>query len=160
MTRWLTAALLALLLGFVAFFYFRPSRESVPAGDAEGRIIAYLKENVRPGKPVYVTELYNTIFTTSEEREILERLHSLFFKIPALAAQTYKRTGRIPTLPELSDEFQLTIPGEVDVLLRIMESDPRVPKFFERDPATGEIIRIDVDRIASDERFGQPLGSQ
>ncbi len=30
-----------------------------------------------------------------------------------------------------------------------MESDPRIPRFFERDPATGEITRINVDRITN-----------
>lgn len=138
-------------------FYFRPSRDDAPTGDAESRIIAYLKENARPGQPVYVTELYNTVFTTDEERAVLERLHIVFFKVPASAAQTYTKTGRIPTLQQLSDEFQFKVPGEMDVLLRIMESDPRVPKFFERDPATGEITSIDVDRIAAADRFGDPL---
>lgn len=160
MSRWIIAAVLAVLLGVVAFFYFRPGRQVVVTGDPETRIIAYLKENVQPGKPVYVTELYNNVFTTSEEREVLERLHNMFFKIPASAAQIYMKTGRIPTLQELSDQFQLKVPGEMDVLLRIMESDPRVPKFFERNPATGEITSIDVDRIAAEEHFGQPLRSQ
>lgn len=160
MYRWLTAAVLAVLLGVVAFSYFRPSREDGATGDAESRIIAYLKANVRPGEPVYVTELYNTVFTTSEERDVLQRLHNVVFKIPAFAAQTYMKTGRIPTLQELSDQFQFKVPGEIDVLLRIMESDPRVPRFFERDAATGEIVSIDVDRIAAEERFGQPLRSQ
>jgi hypothetical protein len=157
MSKWLIAVLLALLAGFAALFYFRASGEETATGDPESRIIAYLNENVRPGKPVLVTELYNTVFTTPEEREVLERLHSLFFRIPASAAQIYMATGRIPTLQELSDQFQLKLPGEMDILLRIMESDPRVPMFFERDQATGEIVSIDVDRIASDEQFGKPL---
>jgi hypothetical protein len=42
-------------------------------------------------------------------------------------------------------------------LFRTMESDPRMPRFFERDSSTGEITRIDVDRIAADEKFGKPL---
>jgi len=91
---------------------------------------------------------------------VLQRLQNMFFKIPASAAEIYAKTGRIPTLNELSDQFQFKVPGEMDVLLRIMESDPRVPKFFERDPATGEIMSIDVDRIAAEERFRQPLRSQ
>jgi hypothetical protein len=159
-SRWVIAAVLAVVLGVVAFLYFRPARQVVVTGDPETRIIAYLKENVQPGKPVYVTELYNNVFTTSEERAVLERLHNMFFKIPAAAAQIYMKTGRMPTLQELSDQFQLKVPGEMDVLLRIMESDPRVPKFFERNPATGEITKIDVDRIAATEHFGDPLRSQ
>ena len=139
------------------FFLLRRDRQDAPRGDAETRIIAYLKENVRPGQPVFVTDLYNTVFTTTDEREALQRLYDAFFKIPAAAAQTYTETGKIPTLQELSDQFQFKVPGEMDVLLRIMESDPRVPRFLQRDPATGEITSIDVDRIASEERFGKPL---
>jgi hypothetical protein len=160
MTKWIIGAVLVVLLGIGAFFYFRPARQEAPSGDAETRIIAYLKDNVKPGQPVYVTELYNTVFTTPEERATLERLHGLFFRIPAAAVQIQRKTGRMPTLQELSDEFQFKIPGEMDILLRIMESDPRMPRFFMRDPATGEITNIAVDRIVADEKFGEPLRNQ
>jgi hypothetical protein len=157
-TRWIVAASFIIpLIAGVSFFLLRSGRERVPAGDPEERIVAYLKENVRPGQPVFVTELHNNVFTSPEERAALQRLYNVFFQIPAAAAQVYKQTGKIPTLQELSDRFELKIPGEVDVLLRVMESDPRVPKFFERDPVTGEITSIDVDRIAAEERFGRPL---
>ena len=157
MSRWLIAGVLAIVLGIAAFFYFRPEQEPPREGDAETRIIAYLDEHVEPGKPVFVTELYNNVFTSPEERQALERLHGLFFRIPAAAAQLYMNTGKIPTLQELSNHFEFKIPGEMQVLLRVMDADPRVPRFFERDPDTGEIINIDVDRIRSDERFGEPL---
>lgn len=158
MSKWLAVVLVAVLVGIVLLFVLRPEPEPVaPGGDPEARIVAYLKENVRPGRPVLVTELYNNVFTTTEEREALQRLYGVFFQIPAFAAQTYMETGKIPTLQELSEHFNLKLPGETDVLLRIMESDPRMPRFFERDPVTGEITSIDVDRIAAHERFGQPL---
>ncbi|MBI4472161.1 MAG: hypothetical protein HY646_05800 [Acidobacteria bacterium] len=156
-SKWLAAAVLAILVGVVLLFVLRPNAEDAATGDAETRIIAYLKENVRPGQPVLVTELYNNVFTSTEDREALQRLYDTFFSIPASAAEIYTKTGKIPTLEELSGHFQFKIPGEMEVLLRAMESDPRVPRFFERDPATGEITSIDVDRIASDERFGRPL---
>jgi len=41
--------------------------------------------------------------------------------------------------------------------LRIMEADPRVPKFLTRDPKTGEITNIDVDRIKASPQFGRFL---
>lgn len=157
MPRWLTVALVAALLGIIVAFVLRPDAEDAPTGDAEARIVTYLKDNVRPGKPVLVTDLYNNVFTAPEEREVLQRLHDEFFTIPAVAAQMYVKTGKIPTLQELSDHFQYKVPGEMDVMLRIMEADPRAPKFLERDPATGEITNIDVDRIAADERFGKLL---
>jgi thiol-disulfide isomerase/thioredoxin len=52
-------------------------------------------------------------------------------------------------------------PGEPivvsDVLLRIMEAEPRLPRFFERDAKTGEITRVDMDAIRSHPQFGQAL---
>ena len=157
MSKWVAAGVLAILAGVVLVFILRPDGENAATGDADTRIVAYLKKNVRPSQPVLVTELYNNVFTRPEEREALQRLYDAFFKIPASAAQIYTNTGTIPTLEELSGQFQFKVPGEMDILLRVMESDPRVPRFFERDAATGEITRIDVDRIASDERFGRPL---
>ena len=160
MFRWLAAAALAILAGVVVFFVLRPPAEESGSADPETRIIAYLNKNVRPGQPVLVTDLYNNVFRSSQEREVLERLYDEFFKIPASAAQMYIETGKIPTLRQLSDHFAFKVPGEIQVLLRTMESDPRVPKFFERDPASGEITQIYVDRIAADERFGRPLRKQ
>ena len=84
----------------------------------------------------------------------------MFLKIPASAVQTYMKTGKIPTLKELSDQFQFKVPGTIEVLFRIMDYDPRMPRFFERDPASGEITHINVDRIVADERFGRPLRTQ
>jgi hypothetical protein len=159
MYKWVIAVVMAGLVA-VVLWTMRSADEGEAAGSPEERIVAYLRDNVRPGQPVYVTELHNEVFTRPEEQAALQRLHDTFFEIPAFAAQIYMSEGRIPTLQELSDRFQLTIPGEVDVLLRVMEADPRMPRFFERDPATGEIIRIDVERIMADERFGRPLRNQ
>ncbi len=125
--------------------------------DAERRIIEYLKANVVPGKPVIVSELFNNVFTSPEERKVLDRLYNTFFKIPMFLVQYNKASNKIPTLREISEQFNFTIPVEADVILRVMESDPRVPKFLERDPATGEITRIDVARITADPRFSRAL---
>jgi hypothetical protein len=157
MYKWIVVAVLAIVIGAGAFAYLRSPREEVATGDPETRIIAYLNKNVTPGQPVLVTKLYNEVFTTPEDREALQRLYDKFFKIPAFCAEVFMRTGNIPTLKQISDEFQLTVPGELNVLFRALESDPRAPKFLDRDPNTGEITHIYVDRIASDERFGKPL---
>jgi hypothetical protein len=161
MFKWIIGLVLAVLLVAAGLTLFRGSSDEpvreVVKGDEEARIIAYLKDNVRPGQPVYVTDLYNTVFTSAEERAVLERLHKIFFQIPAFAAITYQQSGKIPTLQDISGKFGLAVPGEADVLLRVMESDPRVPKFFERDPATGEITSIDVDRIGAEQKFGEAL---
>src|SRR5262245_60892124 len=113
MSKRFIAVLVMLAVGIGTFSCSKPAEQEVAAGDAEARIIAYLKENVKPGQPVYVTELYNNVFTTDEERETLEGLRNLFFKIPAAAVQLQRQNGRIPTVQELSDHFQLKIPGEM-----------------------------------------------
>ena len=111
------------------------------ASPVETRIVAYLKANVTPGRPVVVSELYNNVFKTPEEQKVLNRLYNTFFKIPMFIVQYNAGSKKIPTLKEISEQFNFTVPGEADVILRVMESDPRVPKFLDRDPKTGEILR-------------------
>ena len=52
-------------------------------------------------------------------------------------------------------QFNFNVPGEADVILRVMESDPRVPRFLERDPKTGEITNVDIDRIKASPQFSR-----
>lgn len=159
MKKWIISAALVFLIGVGVFVYVRSrgEKEELATGDPETRIVAYLNKNVRPGQPVLVTKLYNEVFTTPEDRESLQRLYNKFFMIPAYCAEFYMKNGKAPTLKEISDQFQLMVPGETDVLFRTMEADPRMPKFFERDPGSGEITKIYVDRIVADEKFGKPL---
>jgi thiol-disulfide isomerase/thioredoxin len=124
---------------------------------AEKRVVDYLKQNVTPGKPLVVSELYNSVFTTPEERKALDRLFNVFFKIPIFVAQHKAGANRIPTLADISRQFNLQVPGEVPLLLTIMESDPRVPKFISRDAKTGEIISVDIEAVKKDKRFSQAI---
>lgn len=144
---------LALLLGLLLMGCGSSEK---PAGDPEERVVAYLDKTVSPGKPVFVTELYNNVFTTPEEQQAVKRLYDALFQLPAFAARTYERTGKIPTRQEITSHFNFRVPGTTDVLLRVLESDPRVPRFFMRD-ASGEITAIDVAAIRNAERFGDPL---
>ena len=125
--------------------------------DPEVRVVEYLRQNVKPGDRVVVSDLVNNVFTAPGERAALSRLFDTFFKIPLFVAQHQKSAGRPPSLVEISERFSFRVPGEADVLLRIMESDPRMPKFVERDPRTGEISRVDVDAVMAHPRFGQLL---
>jgi thiol-disulfide isomerase/thioredoxin len=127
------------------------------ASPVETRIVEYLKANVTPGKPVVVSELINNVFKTPEEQKALEHLYNTFFKIPMFIVQYNTSTKKIPTLKELSEQFNFKVPGEADVILRIMESDPRVPKFLERNPKTGEITKVDIDKIKASPQFGRVL---
>jgi thiol-disulfide isomerase/thioredoxin len=123
----------------------------------EIRIVEYLKKNVMPGRPVVVSDLYNNVFKTPEEQKVLERLYNTFFKIPRFIVQYNTASKKVPTLREISEQFNFNVPGEADVILRIMESDPRVPKFFERDLKTGEITRIDIDKIKASPQFSRDV---
>ncbi len=128
-----------------------------PASSPETTIVEYLKANVKPGEPMVVSRLFNEVFTGEPERKALNRLFNTFFKIPLFVVQTQTSTGKPPTLKEISEQFAFTVPGTADVILRIMESDPRMPKFLERDPRTGEIVKADVDKIVASPRFGKIL---
>ena len=64
------------------------------AASPEAKIVEYLKANVKPGQRVVVSELYNNVFTTPEERAALNKLFNTFFKIPLFAAQFQKGSGR------------------------------------------------------------------
>jgi thiol-disulfide isomerase/thioredoxin len=127
------------------------------APDAEARVVEYLKANVKPGQPVVVSELYNTVFTGPQERAALNRLFNTFFKMPLYMAQHQKAAGRPPTLAEISEQFHFKAPGQAALMLRIMEADPRMPKFVARDVATGEVTSVDVERILAHPRFGKAL---
>src|SRR5437899_10466587 len=127
------------------------------ASNVETRVIDYLKTNVTPGQQVVVSDLYNNVFKTPEERKVLDRLYSTFFKIPMFIVQYNTASKKIPTLKELSEQFNFNVPGEADVILRIMEADPRVPKFLERNPKTGEITRVDIDAVKASPQFSRVL---
>jgi thiol-disulfide isomerase/thioredoxin len=128
-----------------------------PAPPAEARVVEYLKANVKPGQPVVVSELYNTVFTGPEERAALNRLFNTFFKMPLYLAQHQRAAGKPPSLAEIAEQFRFQVPGQADVMLRIMESDPRMPTFIARDAASGEIIRVDVEAILAHPKFGKAL---
>jgi len=130
---------------------------AMTAADAERRVVDYLRENVRAGQPVVASKLANEVFTSPEERAALDRLFNAFFKLPLFAAQYQRRQGRPPTLVELQEQLGLRSPGAVAVLLQVAEADPRMPRFVERDTATGEIRRVDVEAVLAHSRFGKEL---
>jgi hypothetical protein len=97
------------------------------------------------------------VFTSPEERQAFDRLYNTFFKIPLYLAEYQRATGAIPSLEDIAGQFHLPSAEAADVLLRVMEAEPRLPRFFERDSGTGEITGVDVDAIQSHPQFGQAL---
>jgi thiol-disulfide isomerase/thioredoxin len=116
-----------------------------------------VKENLEPGKPLVVSKLYNEVFTSPEERRVLGKLNGAFFRIPLFIIEHQVTQERLPTLEEIAEQFDFYGPEESDVVLTIMESDPRVPRFIERNPDTGEIVAIDVEKVKADPRFNQAV---
>lgn len=127
------------------------------APEAEVKVVEYLKTHVKAGERIVVSQLYNEVFTAPAERAALSRLFNTFFKLPLYMAQYQKAAGRPPTLAEISEQFAFHVPGEADLMLRIMESDPRMPNFIRRHPLTGEVVIVDVERVLAHPRFGKAL---
>lgn len=135
-----------------------PAAAPPPAApEAEARVVEYLKAHLQPGQPVVVSELYNSVFTGPEERAVLDRLFDSFFKVPLFLAQQQQAAGGPPTLAQVAERFRFLVPGEADLMLRILQADPRLPRFLERDPASGEITRVEVAAILADPRFGKAV---
>src|SRR5215469_9769327 len=159
--RLVKAALgLVLTLGLGAVTSSGQTATSVtPANElqAETRVVDYIRDHLQPDQPLLVTELYNKVFTEPAERQALDKLYRAFFRVPLFFAQYQEKFGHPPTLNTVAEQFDLHAPGAADVLLRVMESDPRVPKFLTRDPKSGEIASVNVAMIRSDPRFGQAL---
>ena len=127
---------------------------------AETRVLDYIREHLQPGKPLIVTDLYNNVFTQPDERQALDKLYRAFFRIPLFVANYQEKFGSPPSLKIIAEQFDLGSPAAAEVLLRVMESDPRVPRFLTRHPQTGEITRVDVEKIKADPKFGQALDRQ
>jgi thiol-disulfide isomerase/thioredoxin len=127
---------------------------------AEACVLDYVRTNLQPGQPLMVTDLYNRVFTQPDERQALNKLYNAFFRIPLFVADYQEKFKAPPSLAVIAQQFDLRSPADADVLLRVMESDPRVPPFLTRNPKTGEITHVDVDRIKADPKFGQALARQ
>jgi thiol-disulfide isomerase/thioredoxin len=134
-----------------------PAQAPPTPSEAEVKVVRYLKDHVQPGERVIVSQLYNEVFTAEAERAVLNRLFNTFFKMPLYLAQHQKAAGKPPTLAEISEQFDFRVPGEADVMLRILESDPRIPSFIRRNELSGEITSVNVDRILAHPRFGKAL---
>ena len=145
------ACFLALLISYQGNLLSQSGRE------VERKIIEYLKVNLKAGQPVIVSKLHNEVFTSPEERKALDRLYNIFFKVPAYIAEYYASSHKPPTLSEIAHQFNLPIEGEADVILKIIEYDRRVPRFLTRDPKTGEIAQVDIEKVKADPRFNRVI---
>ena len=125
---------------------------AAPQGsDAERRILEHIRDTLQPGERLLLSALVER-FEAPDEQRALDRLNDVFFRMPLFIAEFEGREGRLPTLSEISGQFSLYGEEAADIVLRIMESDPRVPKFLVRD-GDGNLASIDEAMIRADERF-------
>ncbi|PYV23425.1 MAG: hypothetical protein DMG27_15750 [Acidobacteria bacterium] len=133
---------------------------AVKEAGAEARVLDYIRDHLQPGQPLLVSELYRKVFTQPAERQALDKLYNAFFRIPLFLADYQEKFGSPPTLKTIAQQFDLRSPQAADVLLRVMESDPRVPRFLTRDSMSGEITQVDIAMVRSDPRFGDAATSR
>jgi thiol-disulfide isomerase/thioredoxin len=111
-----------------------------------------LKEDGR----VTFSKLYNNSEFSPEEQQYLGRLYEIIFAIPAYLRDYFQSSGKIPTTTEMAQHFGI---GEQSVLLllEVLESDSRVPDLYLREPKSGQITSLNMERI---ERFLERRGSK
>jgi peroxiredoxin len=157
----MTKATLCLAACLLPAFLVAPASGSEQTQTAaETRVLSYIRDHLQPGQPLLVTELYNKVFTQPEERNALDKLYGAFFRIPFFVVQYQQKFGSPPSLSVIAQQFDLPNAEAADTLLRVMESDPRVPHFLTRDPATHEITKVNVEEILRAPQFGQKLEHQ
>ncbi len=123
--------------------------------DAERRILEHIRDTMQPGERVLLSPLVER-FQAPDEQRALDRLNDVFFRMPLFIVEFEGREGRLPSLAEVSGQFSLYGEEAADIVLRIMESDPRVPKFLVRD-GQGALVSIDQDLVRADERFARAV---
>jgi len=142
------------LLLFLAAVSLLGAAPQSPA-DAERRILEHVRDTLVPGERLLLSSLVER-FGAPDEQRALDRLNDVFFRVPLFIAEFEGREDRLPTLADIAGQFSLYGEEAADIVLRIMESDPRVPKFLTRD-TDGEIVGIDEDMIRADQRFAQAV---
>jgi thiol-disulfide isomerase/thioredoxin len=105
---------------------------------------------------VIFSDLHGSTELSPAEREYLARLYEIFFAIPAYLQLEYQSTKQVATMDDIANNFGITR-GAVELLLRVMVSDSRMPPLVARDQTSGEIESLDLEEIA---KFVDQRGSQ
>ncbi len=125
--------------------------------DVETRVLQRIQQMMKEtGGRVTFSDLHNDNRFDADEKAFLERLYEIFFQVPGFLAEHYRDTGEIPTRSRIGQHFEIA-PVSVELLLRVMQSDSRVPPMFERDATSGEISSLDLGNI---QQFLQARGDQ
>jgi peroxiredoxin len=118
-------------------------------GAVHSRVHSEVRAMMKAGEGrVLFTDLWNGTALGAPEKEYAARLYEVFFALPGNVQGEIKATGTPPTRAAIAANFGLTVDG-VDLLLAVMTSEPRMPKLFRLDPATGEIRDVDAGLLAT-----------
>ncbi len=112
----------------------------------EQRVLQGVQEMMDSQQEVIFSELYNDDRFNSEEKAFLGRLYEIFFQIPAFLKTELEITGEIPTRQGISTGFGISRQS-VNLLLAVMETDPRMPSLYQRNTETGEIESLELENI-------------
>ncbi len=117
------------------------------ASPVETRVLEAVREMMRDGGGrVTFSDLYNDTRWGAEEKAFLGRLYETFFLIPGYLKTQHTLGERVPRRSQIGDNFGIS-KHSVELLLRVMESDPRMPRLFSRDSVTQEIASIELKAI-------------
>jgi thiol-disulfide isomerase/thioredoxin len=115
--------------------------------ELELRVLNSVQEMMRSSQGrVRFSELHNNDAFSPEEKAFLGRLYETFFRIPGYLKDSSEQTGEIPSKAGIASNFGITT-SSVELLLRVMESDPRMPSLFDRDSSSGEITALRMEAI-------------
>ena len=136
---------------------FLLAASSLQAGGqaVEREVLSKVQSMLQQHGRVTFSDLYNSEEFSAEQRAFLGRLYESFFAVPGYLQSEFQATGRIPTRREIGEGFGISA-SSVELLLRVMEQDARMPQLFERDSVSGEIARLHSDRI---QQFLESRGS-
>ncbi len=114
--------------------------------DVEQAVLRGVQKKMQEtGGRVAFSDLYNDSSFSPEQRAFLGRLYEIFFQIPDYLQATFRSSGAIPSRTQMATHFGIS-PTSVELLLRVMKSDSRVPPLFSREPG-GEITELRLDVI-------------
>ncbi|MDA2925170.1 TlpA family protein disulfide reductase [Acidobacteria bacterium AH-259-L09] len=112
----------------------------------ERKVLETIQKMIRRDGRVIFSDLYNSEEFNTQEKAFLGRLYETFFRVPAFLKSEYESSGKIPTRQEIAAGLGIS-PQAVDLLLTVIELDPRVPPLFERNPQSKEIESLKLDNI-------------